>query len=253
MSTRMTTPPNTFDEILRRHAQAQPERIAYTFLQDGEEEIREPISYAELDRRARAVGARLQSLAGLGERALLLLPPGLDYIVAFMACLYAGMTAVPAYPPRNARNLPRVKAIVQDSHAVVVLTVAAEEGRLRELTAELDDMPPLQWLSVDAVPADEHTLWQPSGSDGDTLAFLQYTSGSTGVPKGVMVSHANLLDNSERIRRFFELDDASTCASWLPPYHDMGLIGGILQPLYVGISCHLMSPAAFLQDRKSVV
>ena len=247
MSTRMTTPPNTFDEILRHHAQVQPERLAYTFLQDGEEEIRVPISYAELDRRARAVGARLQSLAGLGERALLLLPPGLDYVVAFMACLYAGMTAVPAYPPRNARNLPRVKAIVQDSHAVVVLTIAAEEGRLRALTAELDDMPPLHWLSVDAVPADDHALWRPSGSDGDTLAFLQYTSGSTGVPKGVMVSHANLLDNSERIRRFFELDDASTCVSWLPPYHDMGLIGGILQPLYVGISCHLMSPAAFLQ------
>lgn len=243
----MSIQPQTFDEILRRHAQMQPERIAYTFLLDGEEETRIPIAYGELDQRARAVAARLQTLAGLGNRALLLLPPGLDYIVAFMACLYAGMTAVPAYPPRNARNLPRVRAIVQDSQAVVVLTVAAEEERLRALTTEIEDMPPLHWVSVDAVPTAEHGLWRPSGSDGETLAFLQYTSGSTGVPKGVMVSHANLLDNSERIRQFFQLNEASVCASWLPPYHDMGLIGGILQPLYVGISCHLMSPAAFLQ------
>lgn len=243
----MSIQPHTFDEILRRHAQAQPERVAYTFLNDGEGEVPEPIAYAELDQRARAVGARLQTMARHGDRALLLLPPGLDYVVAFMACLYAGMTAVPAYPPRNARNLPRVRAIVQDSHAVVVLTVAAEEARLRALTAEIEDMPPLRWISVDAVPTDEHALWRPSGSDGETLAFLQYTSGSTGVPKGVMVSHANLLDNSERIRQLFQLQDTSVCVSWLPPYHDMGLIGGILQPLYVGISCHLMSPAAFLQ------
>lgn len=243
----MSMQPHTFDGVLRRHAQKQPERIAYTFLNDGEDEVREPITYAELDRRARAVGSRLQAMARHGDRALLLLPPGLDYVVAFMACLYAGITAVPAYPPRNARNLPRVRAIVQDSHAVVVLTVTADEVRLRALTDEIEDMPPLRWVAVDAVPTDEHTLWRPSGSDDETLAFLQYTSGSTGVPKGVMVSHANLLHNSERIHRFFQLNDASVCASWLPPYHDMGLIGGILQPLYAGVTGHLMAPVTFLQ------
>ncbi|HVT57970.1 MAG TPA: amino acid adenylation domain-containing protein, partial [Thermoanaerobaculia bacterium] len=235
--------------LLRGLAVERPHARAYSFLADGEEEG-ESLTYAELDLRARALGAALQRLGAAGERALLLYPPGLDFIAAFLGCLYAGAVAVPAYPPRSARTLPRLRAIAADARPAVVLTTGALLAKAGGWTGELPELAAARWLATDEAAAGglgEAADWREPEIDGDRLAFLQYTSGSTALPKGVMVSHGNLLHNEELIRRAFRQSERSVIAGWLPLYHDMGLIGNVLQPLFVGAPCILMSPMAFLQ------
>jgi natural product biosynthesis luciferase-like monooxygenase protein len=238
--------PPTLVSLLRQRAEAQPGRLAYTFLADGEGgESR--LTYGELDRRARSVAAQLQSLGAAGERVLLLYPPGLDYIAAFFGCLYAGAVAVPVYPPRQNKTLARIAAIVGDARPSVALTTAQILSRMTPLLAASGDLSSMRWVSFEGEADGAEGEWRESVISGDTLAFLQYTSGSTGNPKGVMLSHGNLLHNSAMLRRFFEYTPESYCVSWLPVYHDMGLIGGVLQPLYGGFPCTLISPISFLQ------
>lgn len=225
-------------DLLRYRALNQPQRVAYRFLADGETET-DCVTYEELDRQSRAIAAQLQALNLSGERALLLYPAGLDYLAAFFGCLYAGVVAVPAYPPRNQRNIPRIKAIVADSGAAIALT---NEASLAKTQALLEDVR-LRWLTTDNL-VELAASWQEPVQD---LAFLQYTSGSTGTPKGVMLSHRNLLHNAATTYDCMEHSPESIFVSWLPTYHDMGLIGGILQPLYGGFPCILMPPTAFLQ------
>lgn len=246
----MNTEPSTLNDLLRRRALNEPDRQAYTYLADGEME-KAVWTYGELDRQARAIGAWLQSLDAEGGRALLLYPPGLDFIAAFFGCLYSNVVAVPAYPPHPARpnlTLPRLRSIVADSQATVVLTTATILNRVEPLFAEGADLLTLKWLATDNIPSlDLANEWRETGSTGETLAFLQYTSGSTSNPKGVMVSHRNLLRNSAYISYGFEHTSDSVAVTWLPAYHDMGLIDGIIQPLYSGFPCFLMPPVAFLQ------
>jgi amino acid adenylation domain-containing protein len=237
-------------DLLSLRARKQPERWAYSFLADGErEEAR--LGYAELDRQARAIGARLQTVARPDDRVLLLLPSDLDFVAAFFGCLYAGVVAVPAYPPRSQRSLPRLLTIVGDATPTVALTTSSILSRSGSWTSGVAALRGLRWLTLDdpdAEPADDLACrWRDPGADPDRLAFLQYTSGSTAAPKGVMVSHGNLLHNQEAIRRAFGQSESSVIVGWLPLFHDMGLIGNVLQPLYVGAPCVLMSPAAFLQ------
>ena len=182
-----------------------------------------------------------------GERALLLYPAGLDFIVAFFGCLYAGVVAVPAYPPRRNRSLSRIQAIVEDAEAKVALTTAQVFERVQPLLAETPRLERVEWLATDELPLGAPPQWRPADVHGDTLAFLQYTSGSTGVPKGVMLTHANLMHNSASIAYAFEHTRSGSGVFWLPSYHDMGLIGGILQPLYIGQANVLLSPMSFLQ------
>jgi 8-amino-7-oxononanoate synthase/acyl carrier protein len=186
-----------------------------------------------------------------GQRALLLYPPGLDFIATFFGCQYADVIAVPTYPPRMNRAPSRIQAIVADAGATVALATDAVLERIRPLIDQTSDLKGLRWLSTDRIAhgADQgHELrWQRPGITGDTLAFLQYTSGSTGTPKGVMLSHSNLMHNSALIAHAFEHTRSASGVFWLPSYHDMGLVGGILQPLYVGRPNILMSPMAFLQ------
>ncbi|MCU0490012.1 MAG: fatty acyl-AMP ligase [Chloroflexaceae bacterium] len=239
----------TLVEVLRWRATHQPEQIVYTFLDDGGEED-ERISFAELDRRARAIAAQLQPLAAPGERALLLYQPGPAYIAGFFGCLYAGVVAVPAYPPnpmRMVRTLPRLQAIAANAQARVALTTAGILSLAESVFEDAPDLAALRWLATDNLPSDSESTWQPPLVNGDTLAFLQYTSGSTGTPKGVMLTHANLLANSTLIADAFNLAQGNIGCSWLPPYHDMGLIGGLLQPVHIAAHCVLMSPMAFLQ------
>ena len=183
-----------------------------------------------------------------GERALLLYPAGLDFIVAFFGCLYAGVVAVPAYPPRRNRSLSRIQAIVDDAQARVALTTAPVFERVQPL---LDETPDLKKVGLAGRPISCRWSWPAEWREpevhGDTLAFLQYTSGSTGVPKGVMLTHANLMHNSASIAYAFEHTRSGSGVFWLPSYHDMGLIGGILQPLYIGQANVLLSPMSFLQ------
>jgi acyl-CoA synthetase (AMP-forming)/AMP-acid ligase II len=254
--------PATLVDVLRRRALASPEREAYVFLDDaGVPAAR--LSYGELDARARAIAARLQAHGLQGQRALLLYPPGLQFVAAFMGCLYAGVVAVPAYPPRTPQALPRLLAIARDARPAAVLTTGALLPRIEALGA-LDG---LRTLATDGAGASGGPGaagasggpgaagasgggaegWSAPALDGESVAFLQYTSGSTAAPKGVMVSHGNLLHNEETIRLAFAQTADSVVVGWLPLYHDMGLIGTVLQPLYVGARAILMSPLAFLQ------
>jgi len=233
-------------DLLSWRAQWQPQRLAYRFLVDGEAEV-QSITYGGLDRRARAIATRLQDLNCHGQRALLLYPAGLDYIAAFFGCLYAGTIAVPAYPPRPNRSLERIQAIIHDAEATIALTDGTILNTLEKRFSDCADLKGLHWLNTDAVADTLAAGWRRVDIGSDSLALLQYTSGSTAAPKGVMISHDNLLHNSSLINQSFRDTPDSAGVSWLPPYHDMGLVGGILQPLYVGAPMTLMSPVSFLQ------
>lgn len=237
-------------ELLAGQVAGQPDRTAYLFLddRDGVSEI----TFGQLDRRARVIAARLQLELRPGDRALLVYPAGLEFISAFFGCMYAGVVAVPATYPKPKRPMPRLQRIALDCDAHVALSTAQT---LTTLDPDLlsADAATSQWIATDELDDALADLWQrPSVTESD-LAFLQYTSGSTSDPKGVMVTHANLLNNLDCIRRsfgIFDLEDdriSSTGVFWLPAYHDMGLIGGILTPLYMGGRSVLMSPTAFLQ------
>ncbi len=237
---------STVVELLRLKSFTQPERDAFTFLVDGE--IKQAaLTYQQLDRLSRRIAVQLQARGLTGERALLLYPPGLDYLAAFFGCLYAGVIAVPAYPPRNQRNTPRIQAIADDAQAAIALTTTAILSTVQPLLTQKTGLISLQWLTTDNLAEVIEDTWQQPLIDKDTLAFLQYTSGSTGTPKGVMLSHGNLLHNAAVTYQYMGHSSSSQFVSWLPAYHDMGLIGGILQPLYGGFPCILMPPASFLQ------
>ncbi|WP_416671486.1 amino acid adenylation domain-containing protein [Egbenema bharatensis] len=237
---------STLVDLLGCRSRHQPEQVAFVFLQDGETETAR-WTYRELDCRSRAIAAQLQAQGLTGERALLLYPPGLDYLAAFFGCLYAGVVAVPAYPPRNHRNTPRILAVVNDAKPAIALTTTTIQARVQSLLAEQAGLEQLQWLTTDTLTQAAGSDWQIPPLHSDTLAFSQYTSGSTGTPKGVMLSHRNLLHNAVVTYELMGHSPESVFVSWLPVYHDMGLIGGILQPLYGGFPCILMPPASFLQ------
>src|SRR6266705_2088188 len=232
--------------VLRYRALTQPDRLAYSFLLDGETE-QARMTYAEVDATARAVAAALQGMRGTGKHALLVHAPGPEYICALLGCLYAGVVAVPAYPPRNERGLPRIKAIVNDAEASFALTTHKDLSKMQSMFGALPELRRLAWLATDGIPGGRAEQWRPPEVGRDSIAFLQYTSGSTGDPKGVILSHANLLHNLALVATAFESSAESVCVSWLPPYHDMGLMGTILHPLYAGFPAHLMAPALFLQ------
>lgn len=238
--------PSTLVDLLQWRADQQPEKLAYRFLPDGQSEIR-TITYTELDQRARAIGAWLESFGVGGERALLLYPPGLEYVASFFGCLYAGVTAIPAYPPRLNRPVPRIQSIVADSQASIALTTSTILHNIEQRFEHAPDLGALHWLSTEQVPAGLEADWRHPGVSSETLAFLQYTSGSTSQPKGVMLSHGNLMHNLKAIQHGFRIDSSAVGVFWLPSYHDMGLIGGILEPIYVGAQSTLMSPVSFLQ------
>ena len=240
----------TMIDLLVLQAADPADQTGYVFLddRDGKTEW----AFADLERRARAIAARLQLELQPGDRAILVYPPGLDFIAAFFGCIYAGVVAVPATYPKPRRPMPRLSRIAVDCDAHVALSTATT---LITLDPDLlsKDAATSQWIATDELPDELAAEWQPPSISPSDLAFLQYTSGSTSDPKGVMVSHANLLNNLECIRRAFGIGEAdndvatATGVFWLPAYHDMGLIGGVLTPLYMGGRSVLMSPTAFLQ------
>jgi amino acid adenylation domain-containing protein len=236
----------TLIDLLQWRAIHQPERCAYKFLADGEIETAQ-LSYRELNYQACLIATRLRSLGVSGERVLLLYPPGLEYIAGFFGCLYAGFIAIPAYPPRHHRSTSRIQSIIVDAQPKLVLTTASVFSELEQLLLHIPELKSLCWLESDQVVSDQELSWQAPLIDCNALAYLQYTSGSTSSPKGIMVSHKNVLYNSECIRQGFELTADSISVSWLPHFHDMGMIDGIIQPLYSGYIGFLMPPVSFLQ------
>lgn len=239
--------PATLVELLRQRASAHGNELAFSYAIDGEQKL-EQLTYAELDLRARGIAGRLQRAGLTGGRAVLLYPSGLDFVAAFFGCLYAGVIAVPAYPPRRNRNADRIEGVVRDAEASVVLSTEHALERTDRVVAPDANLRDLPWWSTDTLTASDANAWQPGTLDPSDIAFLQYTSGSTGDPKGVMLSHRNLLQNVAVIQAGFETSDRDRAVFWLPLYHDMGLIGGILEPLFARIPCTLMSPAHFLQQ-----
>ena len=214
-------------------------------LEDGDDI---EMSYAELDRRARAIGALLQQEGPAGERALLLFAPGLDFVAALFGCLYAGWIAVPAYPPPLNQRLGRIQSVAHDAQPRVALTSATLLAQVQARIGAVPELEHLRWRTVDAAPA-VSAEWSPLQIQPDALAVLQYTSGSTAAPRGVMLTHANLLHNTAQIEKRFGIVDPgeSRGVIWLPPYHDMGLVGGILEGVFAGFPISLMAPVAFLQ------
>ncbi len=236
--------PATFVDILGRWASERPEQPALSFVVDGTTEV-ERLTYGELDRRARTIAAHLGSTFRPGDRMLLLYPPTLEFVSAFFGCLYAGILAVPAYPP-SPRTVGRLLAIVRDSEPAAVLIPSSIGPMVRAGLADQEDLRSVPVIETDLLE-EGLTPWERPDMDGDTVAFLQYTSGSVGAPKGVMVNHAALLSDERMIAEAFGHDEGLVGVSWLPLYHDMGLIGQVLQPVFLGVRAYLLSPIEFLK------
>lgn len=227
----------------RELARVRPQAVAYTWLRDGEVEDGS-LTFAELDRGARAVAAELDARGLGGQRALLMYSPGLPFITAFLGCLYAGVVAVPISAPRTEHAARVLLGIMQHAAPAILLCDRFVHERS---AARIDAFETLPVLVTDDVPLERAHLWRPGAIDPQSIAFLQYTSGSTGVPKGVEVTHANLIANEDMIRTAFEHDERTIIVGWLPLFHDMGLLGNVLQSLFLGVQCVLMAPAAFVQ------
>lgn len=240
---------STLVELLRYRALQQPQQRAYTFLVDGKVEGSN-LTYAELDCKARAIGALLQQHRARGERALLLYPPGLEFIAAFCGCLYGGAIAIPAPPPdaaRLKRTLPRLQAIAKDAQASLVLTTATILSLVEEFREQIPEFQAMRWIDTEQVTLELAEEWSDRAVSSDMLAYLQYTSGSTSKPKGVMLSHENLMFHSAYLNKACGYTPDSVTVTWMPYFHDYGLVEGIIQPLYNGTPCLVMSPFAFIK------
>lgn len=236
----------TLIDIARYRAQYQGNRKAYTFLKDGnKDEI--SYTYETLDMRARAIAAWLQSKVQQGDRVMLLYHQGLDFISAFYACLYAGVIAVPGYPPeKQHRRTARLQAVVRDAGAKIALTTTEVLQHVN--VQESKDLVGLnmEWFPTDTLPDEWAKDWQEPNINRETVTYLQYSSGSTGDPKGIMVSHGNMLDNSSIICERLQHTQDDVSVSWLPIFHDLGLIGCVIQPMYVGFHAVSLSPYQYV-------
>ena len=242
-------------DLLRERAEGMPDQLAYQFLVDGRHEGAR-ITYGGLNRQAQAIGARLRSVAQRGDRALLMYPPGTGFLPAFFGCLYAGVIAIPLPPPdttRMKRALPRLAAVVQDAQASLALTTGEIQTALQDHFERTSEFQQIRWLDTGSSQGD--TAWRDSdvetasgaaiqstrmfhvGPAPDDVAFLQYTSGSTSAPKGVIVSHANVISQCRSLAAASDYSTDSVTATWMPYFHDYGLIEGLLLPLFVGIPC----------------
>ena len=237
----------TIVDLLRQRAIEQPDKMAYTFYVDGEENP-ESYTYRQMDERARSIAAELQRLKTEGDRVLMLYPPGLEFIAAFYGCLYAGVVAIPAYPPGlNQRSAARINSISVDAGATTAFTTAKILESRKKVFDSIPELKSLRWIATDTMGEGRPEKWVRPDIAGKSLAYLQYTSGSTSTPKGVMVSHGNVLHNLAYQDEGWKCSSGTGIVSWLPHFHDFGLVFGILEPIFAGVPCVLMSPTAFVQ------
>ena len=222
------------DEILRFYPQGEGDSQAY--------------SYSEFNQRCMAIASQLQDYRG--QRLILLFHSGMEFLEAFFACFYAGVIAVPAYPPRRNQNLDRLLNLIDDCQPQAFLSAHSVSKQALPLCQEVfnEQSKALPWINIDTINNSQASQYKAYSAARDDIAFLQYTSGSTGKPKGVMVSHGNLMTNVEMAKQAFALPHNLRCVSWLPLFHDMGLIGAVMMPVYWGAGAILMPPAAFLQQ-----
>jgi acyl-CoA synthetase (AMP-forming)/AMP-acid ligase II len=240
---------NTLVELLRSRATQQANGHAYTFMIDGKK-TSEPLTYQALDRQARAIAAQLQQLQAEGERALLLYPQGLEVIAAFCGCLYAGVIAIPVPPPESGRlkrTLPRLRSIVKDANATIALTTASILELIATVKSEFPEFEQMRWIDTAQIDLGFAQQWSNPKIHPDQLAYLQYTSGSTSTPKGVMLTHHNLMHHCRYLQHYCGYDLNSVSVTWMPYFHDYGLVEGMMVPLYNGHPCYVMSPFAFIK------
>ncbi|MGR8948015.1 MAG: AMP-binding protein [Gammaproteobacteria bacterium] len=237
--------PTNLAKLLQCQVQLHPEKLACAYLADNGE-VSSRLDFASLDLKARALAARLQGLDAGGEAAVLLYPPGLDFIVAFFACVYANVLAIPLPMPRGKANFDQTKGIIEDTKCEIILSTQTFISKLLRYDERYFEK--LICVDTQLIDTDLAYAWQPVESiAANDVAYLQYTSGSTSARKGVMVTHANVLENIKGIDRGFAHTDTSIAVNWLPHFHDLGLVSGILQPLYHGNTNYLMAPTALVQ------
>ncbi len=240
---------STLVELLQYRAQEQPNDLAYQFLVDGKKEGAS-YTYSELDEWARAIAALLQQQEAKGERALLLYPQGIEVVAAFCGSLYAGVIAIPVPPPdagRMKRTLPRLREIIKDAAATIVLSNARIIDLIKDSGLDFPEFESMRWIDTETVDLELAKDWKDPEVDKDVLAYLQYTSGSTSTPKGVMLSHYNLLHHSDYLQRGCGYSADGPTVTWMPYFHDYGLVEGLMQPLYNGAPCYIMAPLAFVK------
>ena len=236
---------NTLVDLLQGQAERYGDKVAFAFSYHGDGVDESRLTFREVDLKARAIAAHLQRQGAAGQRVLVFCRPGLDAITGYFGCLYAGAIAVPVHE----RLAPRLSSVIPDARAS--FAVAAPDTPLKvkamvDTLVALSNGSPMRWLSAET-PVAEADAWVPPHIDADATAMVQYTSGSTTAPNGVVVTHANLMHNLGAISESWPGDDQQIAVLWLPPHHDMGLIGGVLQTIYSGYTTVLMSPAAFMK------
>ncbi|WP_067182563.1 fatty acyl-AMP ligase [Microtetraspora niveoalba] len=237
-------PAATLSTVLRAQAARRPDDRAYGFLRDGEE-LTETLTYAELDAAATARAASFTALGLSGGSAVLLHPTGPEFVRALYGCVRAGVSCAPTPVPDGRKALARLRRIADDAGASAVLTTGAVKRDLEERFAGLPELDGIAIVDTESMPpADPRRLSEPAPDD---VALLQYTSGSTGAPKGVMVTHANFLANVTETERSFPVGDDGVVVSWLPLFHDMGLLLTVVFPLCAGVPAYLMPPDAFVR------
>jgi acyl-CoA synthetase (AMP-forming)/AMP-acid ligase II len=250
MDSEIQAPPadSTIVELVRNRAIHAPSRVAYTFLSDTEQQ-RTTLTYQRVDERARAIGSWLTSIGMAGERALLLYPPGLEFVTAFFGSLYGGVTAVPAYPLSHLRariTLSRLQSIVHDAKPAIALTSEAYLPQIDRLLSDYPALKALRWIATETITDYAARGWKRPQINDKTLALIQYTSGSTSTPKGVMVSHRNILTIEEMIQSSYGYSDHTTFVGWVPLAHDWGLIYFVLQVMYAGAQSVFIAPETFV-------
>ncbi len=246
MNNHNKTHSRTIADVLTYRSYLAGDKVAFSFIcGDGEKQA--TLTFSELRSRAMAIAAELQLRMSVGERALLVYPPGLDFITAFFGCIYAGILAVPVTMPNRKRTTTALASIIDSCRPSLVLSTSDNCLQAKVFYANQPSLIAREWLATDRIDDAHGEEWRPRHIADQQAAFLQYTSGSTSHPKGVVITHKNLLSNAAVIQQAFGNTDEMAAVFWLPLHHDMGLIGGVLQPIYTGCSCTLMAPAAFLQ------
>ena len=234
-------------EIISKRVVAQPNHVVYKYLGDGINET-EQFTFSEIDRVARSIAGELSKKLNKGDRVLLLFPQGLQYIAALYGCFYGGFVAIPAYPPRRNRKMDRINAIIEDSGAAAGLVTDEVFATIERNFSEDELLTNMAWLKYEEISTNTAPPPLTALPKPDDVAFIQYTSGSTGNPKGVMITHENIIYNSDYIRRSFGFSRDTVGMNWLPIFHDMGLIGGIFQAAFLGLINIGMPPVAFLKN-----
>lgn len=234
-------------EMLEERSSMMPASSAFTFLKNGEH-VSIQITYSELERKAKSLAFLLQDRGLTNNKVLLLFSPGIDFIIAYYGCILAGAVAIPAYIPRVNQALTTIEGMVVDAKVDSVLTTSSMYDELSKRMEHSDILRKLNVFNIDEIDISACSLWlRPEHINNQSIAFLQYTSGSTGIPKGVMVSHHNLLHNTAILRQLFNLHMNDNLVSWLPVFHDMGLIANVVLGIEAGCHCVLMAPLDFLK------